>query len=260
VPHPSLQAFVAQIRDGLALAQVLIRRTASGVELRHLADRDRAAGTLRELALTDLRALAQFTATGAFRPLKSAPDLQNGWVFRARDDAQLEGALNQLYPGAVADWFAAHSPTPPVTHYREFAARQTGMYRITTMLTDSQAAQVIRACCHKGFCLKQRLWTVDGLTTDAADEKSLIPCLEPCAVLLEFARKAVRIEQEEKVELPLSQSEALSLEAALRTALEHPDREAPAGDFAAPANPRRLQLLLEKLAALPIKTTVKAED
>jgi len=251
---------VAQIREGLAFAQVLIRRTASGFELRHVADRERAAGTLRELALTDVRALAQFTATGAFRPLKCAPDLQNGWLFSARDDDQLEGALNQLCPGAVADWFAAQSPTPPVTHYREFAGRQTGMYRITTMLTDSQAAKVIRACCHKEFCLKRRFWRVDGLTADEAEEKSLIPCLEPCAVLLEFARKAVRIEQEEKVELPLSQSEALSLKAALQTALEHPDREASAGDFGAPANPRRLQLLLEKLAALPIKTTVKAEE
>ena len=239
--HPALRAFTAQIRDELAVAQVLIRRTKHGF---------------------DLRALVQFTAGRAFRPLKSAPNLQTGWVLRLNDDTELESALNLLYPGAIADWFAAQSPQPPVTHYREFTHRQTGMYRITTLLSDAQAGQVARACCHPQFCLKRRLWTVNGLTPDAGEGKSLIPCLEPCPLLSEFARKAVRVEQEEKLKLELSSGEAATLTAALQIALATPDtrgnlREA---DFNAPGNPRRLRLLLEKLAALPIKPTVSAED
>jgi hypothetical protein len=97
-----------------------------------------------------------------------------------------------LYPGAVADWFATQAAQPPVTSYREFTSRQTGMYRITTHLDDAAVAAVIHACCHKDFCLKRRLWTVEGAAPDAADAKSLIPCLEPCAILLEAARKAAR--------------------------------------------------------------------
>jgi hypothetical protein len=80
-----------------------------------------------------------------------------------------------------------------VTDYRAFTERQTGMYRITTKLSDSDVAGVIRACCAKESCLKRRLWTISGLETDSPETKSIIPCLEPCAMLLESARTAARL-------------------------------------------------------------------
>ena len=196
--NPALAAFTAQLRDELLLAQVLIRRAGAGYELCHVSDCDAATDSLRMLPLNEVRALAQFTAAGAFRPLKSAPTLRAGWRLLAPTDTALESALEQLYPGAIADWFAAQAPPPPVTHYRAFTARQSGMYRITTMLTDALAAGVIGECCHANRCLKRRLWTVSGLASDVAETKSLIPCLEPCALLLESSRKAVRVEQEAK--------------------------------------------------------------
>jgi hypothetical protein len=124
------------------------------------------------------------------------------------------------------------------------------MYRATQLLDDAQAARVAAACCHRDFCLKRRLWTVGALPADAAADKSLIPCLEPCAVLLEFARKALRLEQEEKVRCDLAGSEVASLAAALETAIRHADATAREADFNAPGNPRRLRLLLEKLASI----------
>jgi len=257
--HPALNAFIAHIIDHSVFAQVCIRRTQPGFELRHVDDREHGAETLRELGPCDLRALAQVTSGGAFRPLKSAPNLQSGWVARVPGDAELEAALNQVYPGAVADWFASRSPGPPVTHYREFTGRQTGMYRLTAMLSDSQAAQVTRACCPKRFCLKRRLWTVTGAAPDVVEEKSAVPCLEPCALLLELARKAMRIEQEAKMKLEISPAEAATLTAALRIALSQPEPAAREADFDSPTNPRRIQLLLEKLAALPIPVTVGSE-
>ena len=258
--HPALRAFLAQISRELVLAQALIRRVEPGYELRHVADRDRAADSLRELQLTDLRELTRFTAGGAFRPLKAAPSLPAGWWVRLLDDAAIESALNQLYPGAIADWFAAQSPSPPVTSYREFSNRQTGMYRVTTMLDDAQAAQVARACCHKESCLKRRLWTVNWLAPEAVEEKSLIPCLEPCAVLLEFARNVMRMEQEKKLNLELSPSEAVTLAVALRTALAHPDVTLREADFNAPGNLRRIRLLLEKIQPLAAAGELSAED
>ena len=248
--HPALQAFLDQIGREFVLAQALIRRVDSGYELRHIADRGRATDTLRELRPADLRELARFTAGGAFRPLKAAPNLAAGWVLRAQDDAAIETALNHLYPGAIVDWFAAQSPTPPVTNYREFTSRQSGMYRVTTLLDDAQAARVVRACCHKNSCLKRRMWTVARLAAEAVVEKSPIPCLEPCAVLLEFARKAMRMEQETKLKLELSPGEAVTLALALRTALAHPDVTLREADFNAPGNPRRMQLLLERIEPL----------
>jgi hypothetical protein len=256
VNNPALAAFSAAIRPELPLAQVRVRRLAAGFELRHINDREAGDDTLRPVSAGELRALASHTATGEFRPIKAAPNLRAGWLCRVASDAELERALEQLYPGAIADWFAAQQPMPPVTHYREFTGRQTGMYRITTMLTDPQAARVIRACCEARFCLKRRRWTVDGLAPDAAEAKSLIPCLEPCAVMLEFARKAVRIEQEEdKPTLTLAPSEVASLLAALDTALAHPPAGQREADLSAADNPRRLQLLRGKLQGFaPVAT------
>ena len=259
ITHPGLKALLAQTGEELVLAQVVIRRAGSSFELRHVADCDRPVASLRESSLSDLRALAQFTSGGAFRPLKSAPNLARGWRFIARDQTELEAALNCLYPGAVADWSAAQSPQPPVTNYREFTGRQTGMYRITATLGDTQAARATQACCHRQFCLKQRLWTVNGLAPDTVEEKSLIPCLEPCAILLEFARKTVRMEQEVKAQIELSPEEVATLAAALQIALAHSEGAGREADFDAPANPRRLRMVLEKLAALPIKPTVATE-
>jgi hypothetical protein len=250
VRNPALEKFIASLSDELVLAQVLIFRRDRGFELRHVLDRASATGALRLVPLAGLRALAQVTAVGAFRPLKSAPNLQTGWRAMACDADELGAALNQLHPGAVADWFAAQVDPTPVTHYREFTGRQTGMYRVTQRLTDEQAARVVAACCHGSFCLKRRHWTVGALPPDSPEDKSLIPCLEPCAVLLEFARKALRLEQEDKARLELAPSEAASLVYALERALQHPDVSAREADFTAPGNPRRLRLLLEKLAAV----------
>lgn len=197
VMNPALSAFAAAIADELEVAQALVRRDGRGFALRHIADRAAREDNLRIVPVAGLRVLAQCDTSGAFRPLKAAPTLVRGWRARAADDAELGAALEQLYPGAVADWFAARPPVPPVTGYREFTARQTGMYRLTAMLEDAQAARVITTGCDARHCLKRRLWSVAGLAPDEAAGKSVIPCLEPCAVLLESARKAARKQQED---------------------------------------------------------------
>jgi len=246
VENPALKAFVAQLGSELVLAQILLQRSGGDFELRHVDDRTKSATELTEASPEQAREIAQFTADGAFRPLKSAPSLKSGWRMRVPDTATLELALNQFYPGALADWFATQSPAPPVTNYREFTNRQTGMYRITAMLDDVQAARVVTACCSTEFCLKRRLWTVAGHPTDEAAAKSLIPCLEPCALLLEFARFAMRTEQDEKagLQLPARESE-------MTTAVEDQTSTPTAGlreaDFNSPRNPRRRRWLQEKL-------------
>lgn len=245
--NPALQAFLAQIADELVLAQVLIRRKDGGFELRHIADRFASESKLKPVQCEDARSLAQFTVDGAFRPLKSAPNLQSGWRMCLRNEADLEFALNQLYPGAIADLFAAQSSRPPVTDFRTFIARQTGMYRITQKLSDAQAGDAIRAGCHARFCLKRRLWSVGGLAPDEASTKSLIPCLEPCPLLLEFTRKSMRIEQEKKVDLSITPSDAAVIVHALEHALQNPDASIREADFSRQDNPRRIQLVLEKL-------------
>ena len=172
---------------------------------------------------------------------------------QVRHVEELGLALNCLYPGAVADWFAVRSGRGAVTNYREFTGRQTGMYRITAMLPDALAADAAGACCDRRFCLKQRLWTVPGLPSDNEKEKSAIPCLEACAIMLEFARTVMRMEQKEKTTINLSQSERKSLIAALEKARGDCPPGTRDADFADPLNSRRVELLLNRLNSGMVK-------
>lgn len=247
IANPATRALVAALNTELLFGQVLILKRGRGFELRHLSDREKETCHLRPIALFEARSLAQFTAAKVFRPLKPAPNLPSGWLLELENPDQLEEALNHLYPGALADWYHFKNGSARVTSYREFTGRQSGMYRITTFLTDEQAAAMARACCHQRFCLKRRLWTVGNLPTDAAGEKSVIPCLEPCAILLEFARQVARIEQEAKTSLELSESERGTLRVALEHAIEIPRAESKEAEMNDPGNPRRLKLMLEKI-------------
>ena len=77
--YPPLVAFLAQLGSERALAQVQIRRIGEGFELRHIADSEAPAESLRQLPLAEAPGWAQTNSTGQFRPLKSAPDLRQGW-------------------------------------------------------------------------------------------------------------------------------------------------------------------------------------
>src|SRR5688572_16490593 len=172
---PALDWFIQQIGDELLVAQVLVRREQGGFELRHAEDREASADTLKLAGPDEALAIAQFTEGRAFRPLKSAPNLGRGWRIFAPTDLELEGALNRLYPGFIADFFAVRTSTPHITHYREFTNRQTGMYRITTFLSDADAFAMAGKCCSTRYCLKRRLWTVEGQPLDQFEGKSIIP-------------------------------------------------------------------------------------
>ncbi len=246
--NPAYQAFAELVVTDVVFGQVRIRSEDSRFVLCHDADSLKNPEQLKAVDPTALRTLSQNTAVGAYRPIKAAPDLIDGWRFVASGANALGEALDRLYPGAIADWFALQSDDPPITHYRQYTNRQTGMYRITTMLDDAQAAGMIRACCDARFCLKRRHWTVDGLAADPPETKSLIPCLEPCAVLLEFARRTVRMNQEPKSNLELSKSELATIAEALESSSESPTPGDRVADFNSPRNPRRVQLLKERIS------------
>jgi len=197
--NPALEWLVQWFGNELVIGQVRVCRRDKGYELRHVADHAKTAAELKQCTAEEARDIAQFTESGAFRPLKSAPTLRRGWQITAASDAELGTALDRLYPGAIADLYATLRHPPPVTDYRAMAARQSGMYRITNLLEDLEAAAVVRKCCAPEFCLKRRFWDVDELAPEVTQHKTIIPCLEPCAILLEFARKVVRAKQQENL-------------------------------------------------------------
>lgn len=248
--NPAVAAFVRELGGEAVFGQVLLRRAGAGWELRHALDREAPDDALRDVDQAELRRVSQFTQAGAFRPLKSAPNLKRGWRLRAATVSELGEALERLYPGAVADRFAVRQGAATATSYREFTQRQTGMYRITTFLDDAQAADVARACCHPDLCLKRRLWNAGTLPPDSAADKSALPCLEPCALLLEFARTLARLSKDNAVPLPASAADAHALLRETEAALARPDPAVREADFASPTNPRRLRWLREKLARI----------
>jgi len=255
--NPALTAFLAEQAPPVLFAQVLITRRGTAFDLRHVVDKETTDSVLELLPVESLRDLASHTQDGAFRPLKSAPNLRSGWRALPASSDEVLLALDQLYPGGLADWYAARQVPPPVTHYRDYVNRQTGMYRITQMLTDVQVRDAVLAGCHKDFCLKQRLWGGAELLPDTVSEKSLIPCLEPCPILLEFARKSMRLEQEEKATASISQGDLETLLSAVDLALSQTPSGGREADFGAAENPRRLRrlkLLVDRwLAEVPEK-------
>src|SRR5262245_38469825 len=115
--NPAMSRFLAEMGDERVFVQVCIRRVPQGYRLLHVADREIPLEQLRLTPVEQLRAVAEATSSGAFRPLKSAPNLRAGWYTEARVEAELEQALNHLYPGGVADWVSAQSTPAPVTNF-----------------------------------------------------------------------------------------------------------------------------------------------
>ena len=246
--NSAIAALAKRIAPELIWGQVHIRLVGDGgYVLRHVDDAEASAETLGQVQPADLRALAETNALGQFRPLKAAPHLRSGWRCVVNDLTGMETALRHLYPGSVADWYALELGQAQPTSYREFTERQTGMYRITAKLTAEQAKPASEACCHPASCLKQRRWAVDDLPREDTEKKSAIPCLEPCALMLEFARGVFRFEQHNGAIDEMTPEDQRNLLMAAELAAEQtgaPEREA---DFAAPGNPRWMRYLRLRL-------------
>lgn len=247
----ALDFFLETHGHSAVFMQVHILRVSTEFELRHILDVDVDKDSLEVTEVAELRRIAQHEASGAFRPLRSAPNLRNGWRCLIRTRQELELALHHLYPGALADWFAWQRDAQSAADYRAFAGRQTGMYRINATLSETTLGWVAASQCASRFCLKRRVWTSSGLPAEDSAKKSSIPCLEPCPLLMEFARVAAREEQANRLALNLSEWEFETLKDSLgpRNPESSPsaNRTADLGD---PGNPRRREFLLEKLSSL----------
>ncbi len=229
--------------------EVRVESVETGVwRLRHGRDHLLGWEQLKRLSVQELQEWGDLDQNGDFRPLRSAPTLRNGWGCEARDIGLLEDALNRLYPGSVADWWTVkeHGETAAIS-FREFVNRQTGMFRSAQQLSAAGAEAAVRACCSPDICQKRRMWTVDSL---GPSSHGAFPCLEPCAVALEMARQAAKLERGPQVTLTLPEAELRTLVFALsqvvsRTIIDGKGHEE--GKLDAPHNTRRIKLLLERI-------------
>lgn len=237
--------WVDEAPEGRKFAQVLIRREEpSGYRLCHVDDA-MAEGLKLYGSPRDAREISKLTEEGEYRPLKSAPNLRRGWLLRVEDERELATAMNYLYPAAIVHCHLYREGRLEVTHYRENAARQSGIYKRVQALTDEGVQDAARACCEDAVCLKKTLWDVEeDLPLEMERGGGEIPCPEPCSIFVSFARRVRLFEREEKRNLDaigLSPSEKEDLAALVEAAATGKVEFAREAEFEKPLNERRMR-------------------
>ncbi|HEX2750857.1 MAG TPA: DR2241 family protein [Verrucomicrobiales bacterium] len=184
---------------------VILRGPDGSFRIRHHADAAEPVLTIHRTPEA-AREVAKYDAAGEFRPLKSAPTLIRGWEIMLPDTLSLMQALDFLYPAALANWVRwldGEAMAPPL---REALGRQTGIYRVTALLRDGEAEELVAGLCREK-CLRHVMWplTAGHQWTALPPEKQSAPrdgpgtgcplpllCLDPCPLLIGGARSAVK--------------------------------------------------------------------
>ncbi len=161
----------------------------SGYELRHRDDLGSPEGLIPLDGLPALREMVKYDSLGRFRPLRAAPTLRRGWQMGSLDVAALIAALNVIYPGAVGFWAARQAGTLAPTEFVGTSRRQTGMYRITQVVTQEQFERTVATVC-EGGCLRRRLWQPVSPVFSGPSELPLL-CPEPCNYLVAKMRDVI---------------------------------------------------------------------
>jgi 4Fe-4S iron-sulfur cluster binding domain/DR2241 stabilising domain len=198
------------IKEGYnALGELEFAESSHGYLLYHWADRNSLPEAEVYHSIDDARQIAKFDSSGAYRPLKGAPNLPRGWLIDLTDIDALQRALDCFYPGALAGWLAYQAGTAAPVCLRKTLSRQSGMYRVTRQLTEVQAQQLVsEACRSDSRCLRTILWgieenqTPDFLPSSKSDptvdqtgqQRAALPflCLEACNLLVAAARTALK--------------------------------------------------------------------
>lgn len=190
-------------RGGSRLGEICITaRPEGGWMLCHETDTGRSDLEMHQGAAA-ARALANLDATGAYRALKSAPNLRRGWAFVAPSIEELRKAIDSFYPAMLGVWLAREAGELTPVDFRETLGRQTGMYRVTHKITDPDAQALIGRMCEPTHgCLKTILWQIAPGTpiTSLPASKFQPPggtslplyCHEACNLVVAGARKVVK--------------------------------------------------------------------
>jgi len=266
-------AFAAWVRAGGAAGrgflEVRVRSTPDGrFALSHLSDGEADPATLRRLSDPyAARDIAQTTAAGEHRPLKTAPNLRRGWLLEGVDERGLWTALDYLYPACVAHWHAGRLGGLRVTPWSATAGRQSGMYASVRLLAEPAVRDAVRACCGDGVCLRQVAWGLDESRPEPLDASSPldasaaspsgedVPCPEACSMFTSFARAVLQVERKPRLPVAglgeLNEPELEQLRALLESAARGPTEEIREGEFDDPLNRRRLRYLALRIGGVP---------
>jgi hypothetical protein len=219
-------------------------------DLRHVDDAGVPAGELeRHDDPFDVRDLATVDERGRYRPLKTAPSLVDGWAFPDLPGADLVRAVDAFYPATIANWYREREGELDVTHWRETAERQTGIYDVVEELSDEQVEWIAESCCVDSQCLKRREWDqTEDEPLGVPRGEGAFPCREPCSLVIAAARKWTRLEREQPREytFELTPSEKEQLEAIVEAVADGRTDEIREADVYEGANRYRARFLRAK--------------
>jgi len=190
---------------GSRVGEVVIRAAGSGYILTHWRDADADPATLERFTRPeDARELARFGGDGAYRPLKTAPNLRRGWRLELSGFDALCLAVGFFYPAALGVAAARREGRLRVVPLRETLERQSGMYAVTRKISDAGAEAAIARCCRSpgGGCLKTILWEIGAVggrsgpenANASGENPSFFPllCNEACNLLVAAIRKSLK--------------------------------------------------------------------
>jgi hypothetical protein len=256
----ALVAWVNGEPAGCTFLQVRLLHMGEGrYEIRHVRDVRRSLESLETVTADPYAAIeiGQTTNSGDHRPLKTSPNLRQGWALVHLDARALWTALDYLYPACALHWHAGGQGTLRVTHWNEVAARQTGMYGAVKLLPAEVVRNTVRACCGDEVCLRRVAWDVDAetplaLPSEGEAEGARVPCPEACSMFISFARQVLVQERAPRLELPglgrLAAEEIEQVRAVVAAASTGQSQLAREGEFGDPTNVRRMRYLALRLA------------
>ncbi len=230
-----------QLRITASLAEDGKRRYA----IRHVEDADSQNLDVHDDPLA-ARELVKHDDRGRYRPLSTAPTLPTGWEYPDLDGPDLVRTVDFIYPATVENWHREREGELDVTHFREAAERQTGIYEIVSQLSVEELEAAAEACCVDSQCLKRRMWDENDETElDVARGEGEFPCREPCSVFVTAARKFVTLGREDTrtYEFDLTPTEKEQIEGIIDAVAEGRTDEIREADLNEEANRYRTRYL-----------------
>jgi len=219
-------------------------------EIRHVDDSDADGDALTTHADPfDARDIGTRDADGRYRPLRTAPSLDSGWIFPELTAAEVYEAVEAFYPATIVNWHREQRGDLDIDHWRDEQDRQSGIYNLITVLPDEAVEWAAAACCDDSQCLKRREWQLsedEPLAAEGGD--GVFPCREPCSMVVAAGREWAKLEREDTqtYEFELTPSEKEQIEAIIDAVADGTVDEIREADLSEGANRYRARYLREK--------------
>ncbi len=135
-----------------------------------------------------IRSFVSQDATGRYRPLAGARSLPSDWQVVCDAESELTAVVDVIYPLAPSHIEQWRGGTLRLVSLDVVLARQTARYAVSNDLTPAGRAAAVESLCSR--CVKQPVWLHPSAPPPVDAPLQVIPCPEPCSVLVSLCREA----------------------------------------------------------------------